>query len=45
MNLTDTPYTYQVNPGGVTGRVSFKFYQSTSSGVAKAIYIKDITVC
>ena len=42
--LTDSPKTYRVTPGGVSGRVSFKFTQSTAKGVAKAIYIKEIKV-
>ena len=42
--LTDKPTTYRVTPGGVSGRVSFKFNQSTKDGVAKAIYIKEIKV-
>ena len=42
--LTSTSTTYRVYPGGATGRVSFKYTQSTASGVAKAIYIKEIKV-
>lgn len=42
--LTSTSTTYRVTPGGVTGRVSFKYSQSTKAGVAKAIYIKEIKV-
>ena len=42
--LTDSPKTYRVTPGGVSGRVSFKFTQSTAKDVAKAIYIKEIKV-
>ena len=42
--LTDTSTTYRVTPGGATGRVSFKYTQSTKEGVAKAIYIKEIRV-
>ena len=42
--LTSTSSTFMVTPGGITGRVSFKFTQSTVAGKAKAIYIKEIKV-
>lgn len=42
--LTSESTTYRVTPGGATGRVSFKYTQSTASGKAKAIYIKEIKV-
>jgi hypothetical protein len=42
--LTSEGNTFMVTPGGVTGRVSFKFTQSTSAGKAKAIYVKQIKV-
>ena len=40
--LTASNDTYIFNPGGLTGKVSFKFTQTASN--AKAIYIKSITV-
>ena len=43
-SLTSTSSTYRFTPGGATGRVSFKFKQSTSAGKALAIYVKEIRV-
>ena len=43
-SLTSTSTTYRFTPGGATGRVSFKFKQSTSAGKALAIYVKEIKV-
>ena len=42
--LTESSKTFMFTPKGATGRVSFKFTQSTASGAAKAIYIKEIKV-
>ena len=42
--ITSTSSSYHFNTGGASGTVSFKFTQSKTSGVAKAIYIKSITV-
>ena len=42
--LTEKSKTFMFTPKGASGRVSFKFTQSATSGAAKAIYIKEIRV-